>query len=324
MTFADKMKELRKIKGKSQEQASNEMGIAISTLRNYENGRLPDTYLLKIIKDYYNVPYEYLLDDECENIEPENVMIGEQLGLSDINIQEIKDIVEDKLSKELNHFLEGIEIYSIIRKLYYIENIDYQIRENLSIVYSLRNLERHIKNATKKVEKKEIENLLKLVQYKLKEFIDFTYSYEKHGIDFVSDSSYEILDEELENIIEIYEDNELEDLESEFIEYEDLCNEIINKMITNEKFYKYEIKQAIDDFLHKKVPNINDINLVYNPEIDIYYKYMENSFPEYILKEIRGIIKNEKISSSIDISNYNILLKKKEGAKNGSNRTNKK
>ena len=107
-------------------------------------------------------------------------------------------------------------------------------------------------------------------------------------------------------------------------EYEDLCNEIINKMITNEKFYKYEIKQAIDDFLHKKVPNINDINLVYNPEIDIYYKYMENSFPEYILKEIRGIIKNEKISSSIDISNYNILLKKKEGAKNGSNRTNKK
>ena len=116
----------------------------------------------------------------------------------------------------------------------------------------------------------------------------------------------------------------MEDLEGEFIEYEDLCNEIINKMITNEKFYKYEIKQAIDDFLHKKVPNINDINLVYNPEIDIYYKYMENSFPEYILKEIRSIIKNEKISSSIDISNYNILLKKKEGAKNGSNRTNKK
>ena len=67
MTFSEKMKELRKQLGKSQEQVSKEMGIAISTLRYYENGRLPDTYQLKMIKNYYQVSYEYLLDDNCEN-----------------------------------------------------------------------------------------------------------------------------------------------------------------------------------------------------------------------------------------------------------------
>lgn len=90
MTFSEKIKELRKGKGISQELASSDMGMAISSLRNYENGRLPDTEQLRKIQQYYDVPYEYLLNDECTTKNYGNINISKELGLSDKAIETLK------------------------------------------------------------------------------------------------------------------------------------------------------------------------------------------------------------------------------------------
>lgn len=93
MNFSEKMKQLRNEKGITQQQASNEMGIAISSLRNYENNiRFPDTEQLRIIKNYYNVTYEYLLDDDCQNRTNKTINIGKELKLSEKAIKRIKDL----------------------------------------------------------------------------------------------------------------------------------------------------------------------------------------------------------------------------------------
>ncbi|MGN1310717.1 MAG: helix-turn-helix domain-containing protein [Clostridia bacterium] len=90
MTFSEKIKELRKEKGVNQKVASGEMEMAISSLRNYENGRLPDTEQLRKIQNYYNVPYEYLLNDECTTKKYSNMEISRELGLSDKAIATLK------------------------------------------------------------------------------------------------------------------------------------------------------------------------------------------------------------------------------------------
>ena len=73
MTFAEKLKELRNQKGLSQEQISKEMRIAISSLRNYENGRLPDTHQLKIIKNAVLSSSEILLSLVSKQVCPFNI-----------------------------------------------------------------------------------------------------------------------------------------------------------------------------------------------------------------------------------------------------------
>lgn len=92
MNFGEKLRNLRLESKLTQEQASNEMGIAISSLRNYERGRLPDTHQLKIIKNFYNASYEYLLEDNCENKTDENINIYKELSLTDSTIEKLKDI----------------------------------------------------------------------------------------------------------------------------------------------------------------------------------------------------------------------------------------
>ena len=122
MNFEEKIKNLRNERNENQDQASKGIGIAISSLRNYENGRLPDTYQLKKIKEYYNVSYEYLLDNNCENKTTENIEIGKFLSLSDKSIQAIMNSKE--YSNILNFILENINLNNFLDnfKLYYIIN----------------------------------------------------------------------------------------------------------------------------------------------------------------------------------------------------------
>lgn len=75
MNFSDKLKQLRNEKGITQQQFAEQSGIALSSIRNYENGRLPDTHQLKTIKSFYDVSYEFLLEDECKNRSNTNIEI---------------------------------------------------------------------------------------------------------------------------------------------------------------------------------------------------------------------------------------------------------
>lgn len=101
MKLSEKLRLLREEKGMTQEQVCKKLEIGIQTLRNYENDnadRLPNTYQLNKIKNFYNVTYEYLLDDNCENKTAESVDIGKILCLSDKSIERLKDLQRDTYS----------------------------------------------------------------------------------------------------------------------------------------------------------------------------------------------------------------------------------
>lgn len=117
MTFGEKLKQLRIDKGLTQEQASKEIGIAVSSLRNYENERLPDTYQLKQIRDFYNVPYEYLLDDNSNNKNYENLGIGNKLNLSDKTIEKIVEINTKVNSEIIGKFIDYMSINEFWNKI---------------------------------------------------------------------------------------------------------------------------------------------------------------------------------------------------------------
>lgn len=99
MKLSKKLRLLREKAGKTQEQLRNETGLGIQTIRNYENDNLdkfPNTYQLKILKDYFGVTYEYLLDENCNNKTPETVEVGKLLNLSDTSLDNIKDLQDHK------------------------------------------------------------------------------------------------------------------------------------------------------------------------------------------------------------------------------------
>lgn len=60
-----KLKELRKSKGISQEQAANALGISVRAYQNYEYAqREPNIEMILKLADFYNVSTDYLLGRE--------------------------------------------------------------------------------------------------------------------------------------------------------------------------------------------------------------------------------------------------------------------
>lgn len=117
MNFNEKMRYLRKKKGVSQDIASDKIGISISALRNYEKDRLAETDTLKRIQEYYKVPVEYLLNDNCINEEYNNIDIGEALKLSDKSIENIKDINSNTKTNIIDNFISNISKKDFWKKL---------------------------------------------------------------------------------------------------------------------------------------------------------------------------------------------------------------
>jgi len=63
--FGQKLSDLRKFRGISQEQLATDLNISQSSVSNYELGvTKPDTEILKRICDYFNIPVTYMFSDE--------------------------------------------------------------------------------------------------------------------------------------------------------------------------------------------------------------------------------------------------------------------
>lgn len=107
MTLGEKLKELRG--DKLQTTIAQDLKIGISSYKNYENNvRLPETDIIKRMKNYFNVSYEYLLGDS-DNKTNDNVQIGKELGLSDNVITLLKDS-KNYYGEYLDRFLSDINI----------------------------------------------------------------------------------------------------------------------------------------------------------------------------------------------------------------------
>ena len=99
MKLYEKLKLLREEKGITQDKLIKDTGLSAQAIRNYENpelDRLPNTVQLKMLKDYFGVTYEYLLDENCQNKTVESVNIGKKLNLSDKSIQQIISLQNHK------------------------------------------------------------------------------------------------------------------------------------------------------------------------------------------------------------------------------------
>jgi transcriptional regulator with XRE-family HTH domain len=67
MKMREKLKKLRTQSQFTQQQLSDELGISQMTYARYESGtRQPNKKNLKVLCDYFEVPIEYLLDDDFE------------------------------------------------------------------------------------------------------------------------------------------------------------------------------------------------------------------------------------------------------------------
>lgn len=134
MKLSQKLRLLREEKGITQNELASTLGIGIQSVRNYEKDsleRIPNTVQLKMLKDFYNVTYEYLLDEECENKTTELLDIGKTLKLSDDAIQTIIELQKSNfksidMTKVFNSWLECIDLSE-----YVIAIEEYQILNNM-------------------------------------------------------------------------------------------------------------------------------------------------------------------------------------------------
>lgn len=136
MKLSEKLRELRKATNRTQQQVADEIGIHINTLKKYEdlkNDSLPNAVEIKKIKNYYNVSYEYLLEEDCFNKSDKNINIGKELGLTDKSIDYIKYLRKFEcagntyytniLVDEFNYFLENF--YDFNKLLFRISFVKY-------------------------------------------------------------------------------------------------------------------------------------------------------------------------------------------------------
>lgn len=162
MKLSEKLKLLREEKGMTQEQVCSELGIGIQSIRNYENTtieRIPNTVQLKMLKEFYNVTYEYLLDEDCENKTNESVEIGKKLKLSDNAIENILDIqytnnripdklrvslVEDKIAPIVfSNWLENIDLKEFTTLLHEYNCLN-NLLESIQYFYNIEKLEDYL------------------------------------------------------------------------------------------------------------------------------------------------------------------------------------
>lgn len=84
------LKEIRKSKGISQEQAATDLGLSLRAYQNYEYGqREPNISMIIKIADYYGVTTDYLLGHEPE----QNLL--KKLGLKELTDEEMFEAVEN-------------------------------------------------------------------------------------------------------------------------------------------------------------------------------------------------------------------------------------
>ncbi len=185
MKLSQKLRELREEKGLTQQALADKLGIGIQSIRNYENDsldRIPSTVQLKMLKDFYNITYEYLLDDDCNNKSVETFSIGKELKLSDksldkiINLQyrnrHIRELVEylvpdDETPVVFNEWIEKSDIqeYLVLIKEYQSLN---RILEILQYFTALNSFQKNISNLLN--DKNSLKYILSVLENKAEEF----------------------------------------------------------------------------------------------------------------------------------------------------------
>lgn len=209
MKLSQKLRELREEKELTQQALADKLGIGIQSIRNYENDsldRIPSTVQLKMLKDFYGVTYEYLLDEDCNNKTVETASIGKELKLSDkaldklINLQyrnrHIRELVEYLVPDEetpvvFNDWIEKSDVQEYLVLISEYQSLN-KLLEILQYFSALNSFYKNISDLLN--DKDSIKYILSVLENKLEEFKEAVYNsifttLKDHGYD---DMNFEV------------------------------------------------------------------------------------------------------------------------------------
>ena len=209
MKLSQKLRELREEKELTQQALADKLGIGIQSIRNYENDsldRIPSTVQLKMLKDFYGVTYEYLLDEDCNNKTVETASIGKELKLSDkaldklINPQyrnrHIRELVEYLVPDEetpvvFNDWIEKSDVQEYLVLISEYQSLN-KILEILQYFSALNSFYKNISDLLN--DKDAIKYILSVLEKKLEQFKEAVYNsifttLKDHGYD---DMNFEV------------------------------------------------------------------------------------------------------------------------------------
>lgn len=85
-----RLKQLREVKGKTQQEVANEIGISVDTIRKLEQGkRSPSIIVVDALRDYYNTTADYIISG----------LRGEDYRLLDKDKQVMLDSIIESIRK---------------------------------------------------------------------------------------------------------------------------------------------------------------------------------------------------------------------------------
>jgi len=257
MTFGEKIRKLRIDKGLTQEEARKEIGIAISSLRNYENDkRLPDISQLKLIKRFYKVSYEYLLEDSHEAPNDKNIKLNN---------------MSNKELSFLNKFMENFDIEL------FVSNMDsllhtIELYKYINFFASLPYFHKFIINSMSKKDNKSAIELLMIFNDKMTTFTSICLDYQKETSDLYN-RFYDILED--------VQSNNISNIKHSFYWFSETILAFKEELSKKVKCIKYDILKMSDETLTELCFYL-DVDIGMEPSVTLYRFKELNSFYKYI------------------------------------------
>lgn len=271
MKFSEKMVKIRKERKLSQIEASKLLGIAKTSLCDYENSnlnKLPGFETIKKIARSYKVSYQYLLDEKCENEKLDHYDIGDMLNLSDHAIYNLEYYNNKEYSYMFNKFIENatdefvakLNIYYNIKQIKEccdkaIPKLSKWIEDNGDLIYDLEvNISKSIINS--------FGDIVKIFH----SMPEFSYALSSLKEDFLN------LNFLIENITIYYDILE----ESNYSQKRIKMLKQIKKLVEtfpkelNYKFsvYKYELNNEFNKVIEQKITDVESWEYWYEDEED--------------------------------------------------------
>ena len=158
MTTNEKIRVLREEGGFTQRGLARKLHIGESSLRAYENGRPVPILAIQEYMKFFNVSYEYLTNDKCNNRHPENINIGEKMHLTDASISKIENLNncsisgrDISLSNTFNHILQNLDLPDFVLNIELVNQLDHIV---YSVLQHIINIFEDKKYINKKVKNK--------------------------------------------------------------------------------------------------------------------------------------------------------------------------
>lgn len=98
--FGDKLKDLRKARGFSQQELASRLGVHKNAISNYEQGkRVPTADVLYAVASLFNVSTDYLLGFEKPKVLPIDGLTDEQTLILSTLVMEFRDTTTKRTKK---------------------------------------------------------------------------------------------------------------------------------------------------------------------------------------------------------------------------------